>query len=83
MLLHYGQDDEGKSKTEADLKNRARQNVIFETGFFIGAIGRQNVIVLYEDGVDIPSDYSGVIFIRLADNWKDELRREVDAIYEM
>ena len=58
-------------------------NVIFETGFFIGAIGRQNVIVLYEDGVEIPSDYSGVIFIRLADNWKDDLRKEVDAIYEL
>ncbi|MFI5221309.1 MAG: TIR domain-containing protein [Bacteroidia bacterium] len=74
-------DDEGKSKTETDSKDRARQNVIFETGFFIGAIGRQNVIVLFEDGVEIPSDYSGVIFIRLAGNWKDDLRKEVDAIY--
>ncbi len=76
-------DDFGQSKAEPDLKDRARQNVIFETGFFIGAIGRQNVIVLYEDGVEIPSDYSGVIFIRLADNWKDDLRKEVDAIYEL
>lgn len=76
-------DDDGKSKKESDLKDRARQNVIFETGFFIGKLGRENVIVLHEDGVDIPSDYSGVIFLRLADNWKDDLRREVDAIYEL
>lgn len=74
-------DDEGKKKNDADLQDRARQNVIFETGFFIGKLGRQNVIVLYEDGVEIPSDYSGVIFIRLADNWKNDLRKEIDAIY--
>jgi hypothetical protein len=75
-------DDLGKEKKEDDLKERARQNVIFETGFFIGKVGRQNVIVLYENGVEIPSDYSGVIFIPFTGNWKDDLRKEVDAIYE-
>jgi predicted nucleotide-binding protein len=75
-------DDFGRAKASQEESPRARQNVIFETGFFIGKIGRQNVIVLYEDGVEIPSDYSGVIFIRLADNWKDDLRKEIDAIYE-
>jgi len=75
-------DDVGKLKTESDFRNRARQNVIFETGFFIGVLGRENVIVLYEDGVEIPSDYSGVIFIRIADNWKDNLRKEINAIYQ-
>lgn len=69
-------DDDGKNKNETDLKNRARQNIIFETGFFIGKLGRQNVIVLHEDGVEIPSDYNGVIFIQLADNWKDNLRHQ-------
>jgi hypothetical protein len=39
-------DDEGKAKSETDLKMRTRQNVIFETGFFIGKLGRENVIVL-------------------------------------
>ncbi|MCD4665604.1 MAG: nucleotide-binding protein [Bacteroidales bacterium] len=76
-------DDDGKSKNENDLKDRARQNVIFETGFFIGKLGRENIIVLYEDGVEIPSDYSGVIFIRFAENWKDDLRKEIDAIYQL
>jgi len=76
-------DDVGKLKGEVEHKNRARQNVIFETGFFIGKLRRENVIVLYEDGVEIPSDYSGIIFIRLADNWKNDLRVEIDAIYEI
>lgn len=76
-------DDMGKAKSMTDLNDRARQNVIFETGFFIGKLGRENVIVLYEDNVEIPSDYSGVVFLRLADNWKDNLRREVDSIYDL
>lgn len=76
-------DDVGKAKSEPDLHDRARQNVIFETGFFIGALGRENVIILYEDGIEIPSDYSGVIFIRLDGNWKDDLRKEIAAIYQL
>ncbi len=76
-------DDIGKAKAENDLHDRARQNVIFETGFFIGVLGRKNVIVLYEDGVEIPSDYSGVIFIRIEGNWKDDLRKEIAAIYQL
>lgn len=76
-------DDVGKANAEENLKSRARQNVIFETGFFIGKIGRQNVVVLYENGVETPSDYSGVIFIPLSDNWKDDLRREIEAIYKI
>jgi len=76
-------DDVGKAKPEADLHNRARQNVVFETGFFIGSLGRGNVIVLVEEGVEIPTDYSGVIFISLTGNWKDNLRKEIEAIYTL
>lgn len=76
-------DDDGKAKSEKDYHDRARQNIVFETGFFIGALGRQNVIVLVEHGVEIPTDYSGVIFISLSGNWKDDLRKEIEAIYEL
>ena len=75
-------DDTGKANNQEIFNDRARQNVIFETGFFIGKLGRNNVITLYEEGVEIPSDYSGIIFIQLIGNWKDELRKEIRAIYE-
>jgi predicted nucleotide-binding protein len=42
---------------------RARQNVIFELGFFIAKLGRQRVAVLRSDGVEIPSDFGGVLSI--------------------
>jgi cell division protein FtsW len=38
---------------------RARQNVIFEAGFFIGRLGRQRVKILVEPGVELPSDLKG------------------------
>lgn len=75
-------DDLGKAKKESDLKDRARQNVIFETGYFIGKLGREKVIILLESGVEKPSDYEGVVYISLSGNWKYELQKEINSIYE-
>ena len=59
-------------------KARARQNVIFELGFFLGRHGREGVIALYEDGVEIPSNYTGVVYIQYDSGaWKAELVREL------
>lgn len=65
-------------------KFRARQNVIFELGYFIGKLGRERVLALHQiiDDFEIPSDYSGVIFVPYDDNgkWKFELVKELKAI---
>jgi predicted nucleotide-binding protein len=71
-------DDEGHARTEENLKPRARQNVVFETGFFIGALGRERVCVIYEPGIELPSDYVGVIYVPKSD-WKAQLLRELRA----
>lgn len=76
-------DDTGgtKSSGPAAFQPRARQNVIFELGFFIGKLGRSKVCALYESGVELPSDYNGVLFTPLdaAGNWKFQLCREIKA----
>ena len=76
-------DDKGcaNNATTNGLKDRARQNVIFELGFFIGKLGRSKVCALYENKVEIPSDYTGVLFIPLdsAGHWKLQLCRELKA----
>ena len=76
-------DDVGKSKEKQELSDRASQNVVFETAFFSGKLGGENVIVLLEEGVGKPSDYNGVIYIPLSGNWKDELRKEVTEIFRV
>ena len=78
-------DDTGSLESEKK-KPRARQNVIFELGFFIGRIGRERVCALTKGEVEIPSDYSGVVYIVLddSDGWKFQLRKELkDAGYDV
>ncbi len=60
------------------LKPRARQNVIFEFGYFIGRLGRERVCALTKGDIEIPSDYEGVIYIPLDDSegWKMKLVKE-------
>lgn len=73
-------DDIGSSKDELDkAKPRARQNVIFELGYFIGKLGRGNVCALYKEGVEIPSDYHGVLYLAMDTNngWQLSLAREI------
>lgn len=74
-------DDLGKAKDEDDLKPRGRQNVVFEMGFFMGALGRKNVAVLYDDGVEEPGDMKGFVYTALdaAGGWRAYIAREIEA----
>jgi predicted nucleotide-binding protein len=76
-------DDVGAKNSGANvvLNPRARQNVILELGYFIGKLGRSKVCAIYEDGVEIPSDYQGVLFVKFDDggNWKFSLAKELKA----
>jgi predicted nucleotide-binding protein len=64
-----------------DLYPRGRQNVVFEMGFFFGALGRRYTTVLYEEGVELPSDIDGLVYIPLDDGgvWKYKLVTELKA----
>ena len=54
-------DDTGSSIKEPEIvRQRARQNVIFEFGYFIGKLGRNRVAGLVKGDIEVPSDYSGV-----------------------
>jgi predicted nucleotide-binding protein len=63
------------------LQPRARQNVIMELGFFLGRLNRSRVCALYQEGVEIPSDYNGVAFVALdaAGAWQTKLAGELKA----
>jgi predicted nucleotide-binding protein len=78
-VLLTGDDEARQRGAEQELRLRARQNVILELGFFVGALGRQRVVLLYEEGVELPSDISGVLYLPLdeAGAWKTRLAREM------
>jgi predicted nucleotide-binding protein with TIR-like domain/uncharacterized protein DUF2513 len=72
-------DDEG-GPIGGSHKPRARQNVVFELGFFIGQIGSSRVAALLKGGVEKPSDFDGIAYIDFGSGhgWKTELARELE-----
>lgn len=72
-------DDNGKSNNSDDYKLRARQNVIFEMGYFMGRLSRSHVFMLLEDGVEKPSDLDGIVYTSLKDDWQRKLVKELKA----
>lgn len=72
-------DDKGKAKSEKSLSARARQNVVFEAGYFMGKIGRNHVVIVAENDVELPSDMSGMVYTNKTD-WKVDVLRELKAM---
>ena len=62
-----------------DLKPRARQNVVFEHGYLIGKIGRENVCALVKGNIETPNDISGVVYIKMEGEkeWKYKVADEM------
>ncbi|HEX4951315.1 MAG TPA: nucleotide-binding protein, partial [Blastocatellia bacterium] len=77
-------DDIGAQKSNSsNLTPRARQNVILELGYFLGKLGRGRVCSLYKEGVEIPSDIFGVLYMPLdpRDGWKLPLAKELRVVW--
>jgi predicted nucleotide-binding protein len=71
-------DDVGKAEDGSSLNPRARQNVVFELGFFIGKLGPEKVVALVKGEIEIPSDFDGVVYISLdKDDWQRRLGIEL------
>ena len=77
-------DDKGAAATAPDdLKRRARQNVIFELGYFFAKLQRTGgrVILLHRGELELPSDIAGIIYIDVSQGIEaagEELRRELN-----
>ncbi|MGZ5126762.1 MAG: TIR domain-containing protein [Burkholderiales bacterium] len=60
----YLASEDSKPDSERTKEFRARPNVIFEFGYFVGKLGRSRVCCLYTGNVSLPSDVSGMIYKR-------------------
>lgn len=72
-------DDVG-AKNGMPLRPRARQNVIFELGFFLAKLGEDKVVALYKDDgepIEWPSNYEGVLYRRMEGEWKIQLAKDL------
>ena len=72
-------DDIGGIAHATEHSRRARQNVIFELGYFAGKLGRKKTCLVQKGSIEIPSDLYGVIYIDMdeAGGWKLKLVKEL------
>jgi predicted nucleotide-binding protein len=63
------------SSEEPYFTTRPGQSVVFEMGFLIGALTPGCVCILYEDGVELPCELTGISHVRLdlAGSWQPKL----------
>ena len=72
-------DDYGRAKKDDKDNTRARQNVVLETGYFMGKLGREHVVLLADKGIEMPSDLSGVVYTDTS-KWEIDLLKELKAM---
>jgi len=79
VIVWTGDDVDGAGKP------RARENVMHEIGFFQGRYGRGRVILLHEEGVNVPSNLFGLVYSAFPKGTVDAcfhlLQRELTYIY--
>lgn len=81
-IVLYTPCDVGASQEKKDLlKPRARQNVVFEHGYLMGKIGRENVCALVKRDIEKPTDIAGVVYIPMdeGNGWKLAIGKEMKA----
>ncbi len=60
--IAYLTSEDNLSDTDRKKERRARPNVIFEFGYFVGKLDRSRVCCLYTGDVTLPSDLNGLIY---------------------
>lgn len=82
-LVLYTACDHGRGVHESNVepKNRARQNVVFEHGYLMAKLGRENICSLVKGDIETPNDLSGVVYVAMDSNgaWKIEVSKELKA----
>jgi predicted nucleotide-binding protein len=82
-LVLYTACDKGRGahETKIPARDRARQNVVFEHGYLMAKLGRENVCSLVKGQIETPNDISGVVYVPLDDfgAWKNDVAKELKA----
>jgi len=81
----YGYDvtEASKEESKRNIELRARQNVIFEFGYFAGKLGRNRVCCLHKSGVKLPTDLHGIIYKEIHNDVNEkglEIFKELKAV---
>lgn len=64
--IAYLADQDTVADSQRKKEKRARPNVIFEFGYFVGKLGRNRVCCLYKGDIALPSDLNGLIYKKIS-----------------
>lgn len=84
-IILFSADDLAYEKDQPyeSARSRARQNIVLELGYFMGKLGRKNVVALHRSETDFefPSDILGIVRIPFDsyNGWKLSLAKELKA----
>ncbi|MGE7999403.1 TIR domain-containing protein [Lysinibacillus sp. NPDC093190] len=75
-------DDCGYSVVDGSdkIKYRARQNVIFEMGYFVGKLGRERTLTILKGELELPNDIQGVIYKKNTEDWQPYLAKKLSKL---
>lgn len=77
-VVLFTPDDFGNVKSEEEKNPRARQNVVFEAGYFMGLLGRDRVLLVVSDkSIELPGDLSGVVYSETSES---DIAKELKAM---
>jgi predicted nucleotide-binding protein len=80
-VILYTACDQGRGIHESKFrpKDRARQNVVFEHGYLMAKLGRENICALVKGNIETPNDISGVVYVPLefTGAWKTAVAKEL------
>jgi hypothetical protein len=69
-----------KLESRGEVRQVARDNVLFELGLFMGRLTRKRIIVVQQKGVSMPTDLSGFVTARYTSDSADELQKAANGI---
>jgi predicted nucleotide-binding protein len=80
--ISYLRDEDSLPDGNRKKEFRARPNVIFEFGYFVGKLGRSRVCCIYTGDVTLPTDISGLLYKQFHTNIEEvghSIRKELSA----
>ena len=83
-IILYSSCDVGYPKNEENkARPRARQNVVFEHGYMMALLGRENVCALLENNdIETPGDINGIVYVPYDGNgaWKFRIAKNMKSV---
>ncbi len=77
-IILYTPCDKGKEYNSKRYNVRARQNVVFEHGYLIAKLGKENIAVLKKGNIEMPSDIDGIAYVE-GGEWRYKIADEMIA----